>query len=228
MVNSSGVSVDKKISMAVIQRLPRYYRYLGDLLDRDITRISSKELSERMGITASQMRQDLNNFGSFGQQGYGYSVELLYGEIKRILGLDRTYHLIIIGAGNFGQTLANYRNFAERGYVFRAMFDTNPAVIGTYVNGIEVRGIVHLESYLANNLVDVAALTLPADAVASVVQTLSDGGVKGIWNFSNSEIKAPPNVVLENVRLMDSLMTLTYRVNQEDIVCRLKAAEGYD
>ena len=213
---------DKKISTAVIQRLPRYYRYLGDLLDRDITRISSKELSERMGITASQMRQDLNNFGSFGQQGYGYSVEVLYGEIKRILGLDKKYHLIIIGAGNFGQTLANYRNFAERGFIFRAMFDTNPAIIGSFVNGIKVYGVVSLKDYLAANHVDVAALTLPADAAACVVQTLSEGGVKGIWNFSNSDVKVPSGITVENVRLMDSLMTLSYRINQDEIIQRLE------
>jgi len=212
---------DKKISMAVIQRLPRYYRYLGDLLDRDITRISSKELSERMGITASQMRQDLNNFGSFGQQGYGYSVELLYGEVKRILGLDKVYNLIIIGAGNFGQTLANYHNFTERGFIFKALFDTNPRVVGTIVNGVEVLDVADLSAYLAENHVDVAALTLPAAAAASVAQVLADSGVKGIWNFSNSDIKVPDTITVENVRLTDSLMTLSYRINQDEILRRL-------
>ncbi|MCL2397067.1 MAG: redox-sensing transcriptional repressor Rex [Defluviitaleaceae bacterium] len=210
-----------KISIAVIKRLPRYYRYLGDLLDKDIARISSKELSDRMGITASQIRQDLNNFGSFGQQGYGYNVELLYNEIKSILGLDKVYNLALIGAGNFGQTLVNYPNFAKRGFNFVALFDTNPAIIGTKVSGVEVFAATNLESFLAANHVDIVVLTTPASAAPGIAKTLAASNIKGIWNFSNSDIKVPAHITVENVRLTDSLMTLSYRINHDEILQRV-------
>lgn len=146
---------EKKISPAVINRLPRYYRYLGDLLESDITRISSKELSAKMNITASQIRQDLNNFGGFGQQGYGYNVEYLYNEIKKILGLDRLYNMIVIGGGNIGQALVNYTNFEKRGFVIKAVFDINPRLIGMTIRGVEVYDIDQMEEYVKNNPVDV-------------------------------------------------------------------------
>ena len=203
---------DKKISMAVIQRLPRYYRYLGDLMDKGVLRISSKEFSEHMGITASQMRQDINNFGSFGQQGYGYNVELLHREIKRILGLEQKYSLILIGAGNLGQALVNYTNFVEWGFNFTAIFDNDSQIIGRHVNGIEILDVAGLEEYLKNNHVDAAALALPETAAEEVAQTLAASGVKGIWNFSGSDLQVPEDVVVENVRLTDSLMTLIYKV----------------
>ena len=212
---------DSKISMAVIKRLPRYYRYLGDLMDKGISRISSKELSERMGITASQIRQDLNHFGSFGQQGYGYNVGVLFGEIERVLGLSRVYSLIVIGAGNFGQALVNYQNFANRGFVFTAMFDVDPEIIGTTVNGVEVLDVADLEGYLKNNHVDIAALTLPGKAASGLIQILAVSSITGIWNFSKSDLNVPRHIVVENVRLSDSLMTLTYRMNEDDIMQRL-------
>ncbi len=152
---------EKKVSMAVINRLPRYFRYLGDLLESDITRISSKELSAKMNITASQIRQDLNNFGGFGQQGYGYNVEYLYNEIKKILGLDRVYHLIVVGGGNIGQALVNYASFEKRGFVIKAVFDVNPRLIGMTIRGIEVYDIDKMEEFIKNNDIDVAILTLP-------------------------------------------------------------------
>ena len=155
---------EKKISSAVINRLPRYYRYLGDLLESDITRISSKELSEKMNITASQIRQDLNNFGGFGQQGYGYNVEYLYNEIKKILGLDRVYNLIVVGGGNIGQALVNYTSFEKRGFVITAVFDVNPRLIGMSIRGIEIYDVDTMEEYVKNNSVDVAILTLPRSA----------------------------------------------------------------
>lgn len=130
---------NKEISKAVINRLPRYYRYLGDLLEKDVVRISSKELSEKMKVTASQIRQDLNNFGGFGQQGYGYNVEYLHSEIGKILGLDTKYNLIIIGAGNLGQALANYTDFERRGFFVKSIFDISPKLIGTQIRGIDVR-----------------------------------------------------------------------------------------
>lgn len=142
---------ERQISKAVISRLPRYYRYLGELMEEGIERISSNELSARMKVTASQIRQDLNNFGGFGQQGYGYNVKYLYTEIARILGIDRQHNLIIIGAGNLGQAIANYTNFEKRGFMIKGMFDTNPRLIGLVVRGVEIRGIDDLEQFIIDN-----------------------------------------------------------------------------
>lgn len=205
---------EKKISSAVINRLPRYFRYLGDLLESDITRISSKELSAKMNITASQIRQDLNNFGGFGQQGYGYNVEYLYHEIKKILGLDRIYNLIVVGGGNIGQALANYTNFEKRGFVIKAVFDVNPRLIGMTIRGVAVYDVDTMESYLKSNHIDVAILTLPRSQAVKVAKDLSDWGIKGIWNFSHVDLQVPSDVVVENVHLTDSLMTLLYKTNE--------------
>ncbi len=205
---------EKKISSAVINRLPRYYRYLGDLLESDITRISSKELSTKMNITASQIRQDLNNFGGFGQQGYGYNVEYLYNEIKKILGLDRMYNLIVVGGGNIGQALVNYTNFEKRGFVIKAVFDVNPRLIGMTIRGIGVYDVDSMEEYVKNNRVDVAILTLPRTQAPKVANDLAKWGVKGMWNFSHVDLQVPDDVVVENVHLTDSLMTLLYKINE--------------
>lgn len=205
---------EKKISSAVINRLPRYYRYLGDLLESDITRISSKELSEKMNITASQIRQDLNNFGGFGQQGYGYNVEYLYNEIKKILGLDRVYNLIVVGGGNIGQALVNYTSFEKRGFVITAVFDVNPRLIGMSIRGVEIFDVDTMEEYVKNNKVDVAILTLPRNQAAKAASDLASWGVKGIWNFSHVDLDLPKEVVVENVHLTDSLMTLLYKINE--------------
>ena len=205
---------EKKISPAVINRLPRYYRYLGDLLESDITRISSKELSAKMNITASQIRQDLNNFGGFGQQGYGYNVEYLYNEIKKILGLDRLYNMIVIGGGNIGQALVNYTNFEKRGFVIKAVFDINPRLIGMTIRGVEVYDIDQMEEYVKNNPVDVAILTLPRSQAVKVANDLAKWGVKGMWNFSHVDLQVPDDVLVENVHLTDSLMTLLYKINE--------------
>jgi len=205
---------ERKISDAVISRLPRYYRYLGELLESDITRISSKELSEKMNITASQIRQDLNNFGGFGQQGYGYNVEYLYNEIKKILGLDRIYNLIVIGGGNIGQALVNYASFEKRGFVIKAVFDVNPRLIGMTIRGVGIYDVDCLEHYLKEHSVDVAVLTLPRSQSAKIAEKVASLGVKGIWNFSHVDLKLPDDVVVENVHLTDSLMTLIYRLNE--------------
>ena len=205
---------DKEISSAVISRLPRYYRYLGDLLESDITRISSKELSAKMNITASQIRQDLNNFGGFGQQGYGYNVEYLYNEIKKILGLDRVYNLIVIGGGNIGQALVNYTNFERRGLVITAVFDINPRLIGMTIRGVKIYDIEKIEEFISNNKVDVAILTLPRSQACKVANQLASLGVKAIWNFSHVDLKLPEDVIVENVHLTDSLMTLLYKINE--------------
>ena len=210
--------MEKKISLAVIKRLPRYYRYLGDLLDNGITRISSKDLSKRMNVTASQIRQDLNNFGCFGQQGYGYNVELLYEEIKKILGIDKQYNLVIIGAGNIGQALVNYVNFQRRGFNFIAMFDINPRLIGMTIRGIEIYDIDTLEDFLKSHDVDIVVLNLPKKNDVIFSKIIIDCGIKGIWNFSHIDLKTPPNVVVENIHLTDSMMTLSYKLNNKDYI----------
>lgn len=193
----------KEISKAVINRLPRYYRYLGDLLEKDVVRISSKELSEKMKVTASQIRQDLNNFGGFGQQGYGYNVEYLHSEIGKILGLDTKYNVIIIGAGNLGQALANYADFERRGFYVTAIFDINPKLIGTQIRGVLVRSMDELEEYVANNKVSIAALTVPKSKAPGIANNLVKWGVKGIWNFAPTDLSLPKDVTVENVHLID-------------------------
>ena len=203
---------EKKISMAVIRRLPRYYRYLHDLIKLDIKRISSRELSERMGITASQIRQDLNCFGGFGQQGYGYNVESLFNEIGRILGVDNRFSCIIIGAGNMGTALANYENFRKRGFDIIAIFDVDPLKIGGEVNGIGIMSMDSLEDFVKNHKVDIAMLTVTNVHVTEVAERVTTLGIKGIWNFSPHELRLENGAVVENVHLSDGLMVLGYRL----------------
>ncbi|MCT4544266.1 MAG: redox-sensing transcriptional repressor Rex [Vallitalea sp.] len=207
---------EKKISTAVIKRLPKYYRYLGDLLENDVIRISSKELSERMGVTASQIRQDLNNFGGFGQQGYGYNVEYLYNAIGKILGLENKYNAIIVGAGNLGQALANYTNFDKRGFEVKGLFDVNPRLIGITVRGIEIKDLDEMESFIKENDIDIAVLTLPKQKAPKIANDLVEYGIKGIWNFAPVDLQlSDKNVIIENVHLLDSLMTLSYNIKEK-------------
>lgn len=206
----------RKISRAVISRLPRYYRYLGDLLEAGVERISSSDLSKKMHVTASQIRQDLNNFGGFGQQGYGYNVKYLYTEIGNILGLDRCHNFIIIGAGNLGQALANYASFERSGFILKSLFDVNPRLEGVTIRGIPVRMVDELEDFLKNNDIEIAALTLPKSKAIEVADILVDNGVKGIWNFAHTDLSLPKDVVVENVHLSDTLMKLSYNLCQQD------------
>ena len=206
----------RKISRAVISRLPRYYRYLGDLLEAGVERISSSDLSKKMHVTASQLRQDLNNFGGFGQQGYGYNVKYLYTEIGKILGLDRSHNFIIIGAGNLGQALANYASFERSGFILKSLFDVNPRLEGVTIRGIPVRMVDELEDFLKNNDIEIAALTLPKSKAIEVADILVDNGVKGIWNFAHTDLSLPKDVVVENVHLSDTLMKLSYNLCQQD------------
>ncbi|WP_024832262.1 redox-sensing transcriptional repressor Rex [Ruminiclostridium josui] len=205
----------KKISMAVIKRLPRYHRYLNYLLELGIKRVSSKELSSRMGITASQIRQDLNCFGGFGQQGYGYNVESLYNEIGNILGINKTFYCIIIGAGNMGQALSNYENFMKRGFKVIGIFDVNPEVIGKKLKNLEVMSLDLLEEFILHNPVDIAMLCVPYKETATVADRVARLGVKGLWNFSPMDLKIPYDVIVENVHLSDSLMVLGYKLNDK-------------
>ncbi|MBR3772620.1 MAG: redox-sensing transcriptional repressor Rex [Clostridium sp.] len=207
---------DKEISSAVIKRLPRYYRYLGELIENDVVRISSKELSERMKVTASQIRQDLNNFGGFGQQGYGYNVEYLYTEIGKILGLDRKYKVIIVGAGNLGQALANYTDFEKRGFRIMGIFDVNPRLIGMTIRGIEVRIVDELESFVKEQSINIAALTLPKSKAPQVAADLVDWGVGAIWNFAPIDLNLPDDVIVENVHLAESLMRASYNLRNKE------------
>ena len=194
--------------------MPRYYRYLGDLLDAGVERISSSELSDKMKVTASQIRQDLNNFGGFGQQGYGYNVKYLYSEIGKILGLEQTHDLVIIGAGKLGQAIANYRSFENRGFVIRALFDNNPEYIGTQVKGIDILSMEALPKFLGNNKIDIVTITTPKEAVPDIMEIISDTGIKAIWNFAPVDIEVGDGVLVENVHLLDSLMQLSYNLSE--------------
>lgn len=205
----------KKISIAVIRRLPRYFRYLSDLIKLEIRRISSKELSERMCITASQIRQDLNCFGGFGQQGYGYNVESLYDEIGRILGADKRFNCIIIGAGNMGSALANYENFKKRGFDILAIFDVEASKIGTSINDIPILPMDGLEAFTREQKVDIAMLTVPNRKISDVATLVTSLGIKGIWNFSPTDLRLGDDIVVENVHLSDSLMVLGYRLREK-------------
>ena len=205
--------MEKAISQAVIARLPRYFRYLGDLKDQGVERISSQELSRLMKVTASQIRQDFNNFGGFGQQGYGYNVRYLYNEIARIIGIDRQHNIIVIGAGNLGQAIANYANFEKRGFMIKGMFDINPRLIGLVVRGVEIRGIEDLEQFIIENEVQIAALTIPKSKAPEIAERLVNAGIKAIWNFAHTDLNVPDDVVVENVHLSDRLMRLSYRVS---------------
>ena len=205
----------KNISRAVIKRLPRYYRYLGDLLKSGIDRISSKELSERMQVTASQIRQDLNNFGGFGQQGYGYNVEYLYNEIAKILGLDKDYNLIIVGAGNLGTAITNYTDFAKRGFYVKQVFDIKPELIGKKIGDIEILGMDSLPDYIKNNQVDIAAITVPKEMATETAAKLVKCGIKAIWNFAPVDLRLPKDVIVETIHLSDTLMRLSYSLKNK-------------
>lgn len=205
----------KKVSIAVVRRLPRYYRYLSDLLRMDINRISSRELSERMGITASQIRQDLNCFGGFGQQGYGYNVEALYNEIGGILGLHNKYQTVIIGAGHMGQALANYSNFEKRGFKLIGIFDIDSGLIGKKIKDLEIMHLDQLDVFVKDNKVDIAIVSVPYENTPTVAEKVAHLGIKGLWNFSPMDLKLPYDTIIENVHLSDSLMVLGFRLNEK-------------
>lgn len=205
--------MEKEISQAVIRRMPRYYRYLGELLEEGVERISSNDLSRRMRVTASQIRQDLNNFGGFGQQGYGYNVQFLYDEIGKILGLNETHNIIVIGAGNLGQAITNYVKFEKFGFIITALFDVNPQLKGQTVRGIPIYLTEDLEEYCKNHKVDIAALTLPKEKADETAHDLVQLGIRAIWNFAHVDLDLSDNqVVVENVHLSDSLMQLSYNI----------------
>lgn len=204
---------EHRVSIAVIKRLPKYYRYLGMIADKGIIRISSQELSNITGLTASQIRQDLNHFGGFGQQGYGYNVEELRGEIERIIGINRDYNAIIIGAGNIGHALAQYKKFDGLGFKIRAMFDQNPDKVGGMVNDVKVLPIDEMSAFIKSEKIDILVITVPANVAQSIADEGVEAGIKGIWNFAPIDLKVPDNIIVENVHLNESLFTLTYYIN---------------
>lgn len=202
------------ISKAVIGRLPRYYRYLGELNEAGVERISSSDLSKKMHVTASQIRQDLNNFGGFGQQGYGYNVKYLRTEIGKILGLDQSHNMVIIGAGNLGQALANYASFAKNGFILKGIFDVNPELKGKMIREVPIRMMDELEQVLEEEDIDIAALTIPKSKAVEVSDILVRNGIKAIWNFAHTDLNLPKDVIVESVHLSDSLMKLSYNITR--------------
>ena len=209
--------MDKKrnISMAVIKRLPKYHRYLEELLRNEVDRISSKELSKKIGFTASQIRQDFNCFGDFGQQGYGYNVKELHAQISNILGLTKEYKCIILGGGNIGQAIANYTKFQKLGFKLEVIFDINPKLVGLKIRDIEIKDIDTLEDYLKENNVDVGIICVPSRSAQNICDILIKNNVKGIWNFAPVDLKVPEGVFTENVHLSENLLTLTYLMNEQ-------------
>ena len=204
---------EREISQAVIRRLPRYYRYLGELLENGVERISSNDLSKKMNVTASQIRQDLNNFGGFAQHGYGYNVKFLYTEIGKILGLDETHNIVIIGAGNLGQALANYAAFEKRGFMLKGIFDVNPRLEGMTIRGVPVQMMDELKRFLEKNNIEIAVLTIPKTKAVEVANFLVENGVKAIWNFAHTDLNLPEEIIVENVHLSESLMRLSYNIS---------------
>ena len=203
-----------RISSAVIKRLPRYFRYLRELLEAGRMRISSGELSKMMHVTASQIRQDLNCFGGFGQQGYGYNVEYLYGKISEILGVEENFRAIIIGAGHLGLALVGSPMFDKRGVTLTALFDNAPELVGSEYGKLPIYDVATLEDYVRENRVDLAVLTLPRAYAKEMAVRLAALGVRGIWNFTNVELDLESvGTTVQNVHIGDSLMQLTYRVH---------------
>lgn len=204
----------KNISMAVIKRLPKYYRYLEELMKNDVDRISSKELGEKIGFTASQIRQDLNCFGDFGQQGYGYNVKELYSQIGSILGLDKGHEAALVGAGNIGQAVSNYSRFENLGVKITAIFDANPKLIGMKIRDVEIMDIDDMENVLSEHKINIGIICVPRKNAQTVADELIKGGVRAIWNFAPVDLIVPDYVKVENVHLSESLMTLIYLLNE--------------
>lgn len=207
--------VRSRVSPSVIRRLPKYRRALLELKEKGVSRISSKELSRITGLTASQIRQDLNNFGGFGQQGYGYKVEALFDEVGEILGLSKEYNVVLVGFGNLGQAVSNYLQ-NKIGFNLCAVFDINPELVGRELRGIQVRDYSELESYMKENIADIGIITTDKTSAKQVADIMCSGGIKGIWNFANVDLTLPSDVVLENVHLSDSLYTLAYYINNPE------------
>ncbi|MBS4536703.1 redox-sensing transcriptional repressor Rex [Clostridium sp. D2Q-14] len=207
---------NKKVSMAVIRRLPKYYRYLTELLDNDIKRISSQELSKLTDFTASQIRQDLNNFGGFGQQGYGYNVRDLQKELGKILGLDRIYKAILVGAGNLGQAISNYRGFNDAGFKIMAIFDKNPKMFGIKLMDVMIQDVDNMDDFIRDNDIEIGIICTSKEGSQEIAERMAKSGITGIWNFAPADLKLDDNVTVENVHLNESLFTLSYLLKENN------------
>ena len=205
---------EKEISRAIIKRLPRYYRYLGELMDDGVEHISSSNLARIMGLTASQIRQDMNVFGSFGQQGYGYNVRNLYHEIAKILHIGRVHKIVVVGAGNLGKALGGYANFRNRGFEIVAFFDSDETKIGTEIAGKPVYPMDMLPDYIDDNKIEIAALTLPKEGARVVCDMIKETYLKGILNFAHTDLKVPKHITVENVHITDNIMRLCYNMHE--------------
>ena len=203
---------NKHISKAVISRLPRYYRCLRELLNQNIERVSSEELSNMMKTTASQVRQDLNHFGGFGQQGYGYNVRNLYNEIGQILGVSDPHNLILIGAGNLGRALVRFPNFPENGFVFQGVFDVDPKIIGRTINGLQVHDAESIGLFLEHNDVDIAVICVPTDCARSVAALAYDYGIRYFINFAHTDLMLPDDAIIKSIHILDSMLELSYSI----------------
>ncbi|ABR47704.1 CoA-binding domain protein [Alkaliphilus metalliredigens QYMF] len=201
------------VSMAIIRRLPKYYEYLKQLIDKNIDRISSKELSRMIGFTPSQIRQDLNKFGGFGQQGYGYNVEVLYGEIEKILGLNQSYSIVVVGAGSLGQGIVNHIDFENCGFDLKALFDIKYKFMGKKIKGAPIFYIDELQKFISENHIDIGVICMPEEFVQDTANKLIESGVSAIWNFSPIDLDAPEGVIVENMNLNNGLLTLSYFVS---------------
>lgn len=213
--NNIITPMSNNISKAVITRLPRYYRYLRELMDQGVERVSSDELSHLLKATASQIRQDLNHFGGFGQQGYGYNVKSLYKEIGKILGVEEAHNIIVIGAGNLGRALVKYNGFSQQGFNFCSLFDIDTSLCGKSVNGVKIRSLDEIEKYVSSRNVDIAALTIPMDEAKEMSNRLYKAGIRYFWNFTNMDLELPEDAITKDVHLLDTLLELSYRISNE-------------
>ncbi len=215
--NSKGGKYKYKgIPLTVVKRLPGYQRLLSELATKEVERISSRELAAKMKINPSQVRQDLSLFGSFGQQGYGYRVSYLLSEINKILGINAETKMVLVGGGQLGRAIANYRNFAKRGFIIEAIFDRDPQVIGRTIAGRTVRDVQELTAYLRVEPAEIGIICTPASTAQEVADQLVAGGIKGIWNFAPVALKVPETVCLEHVHLGESLMILSFKLKQKE------------
>ena len=210
-------SNNTKVSNAIIRRLPRYRRYLNELRKQGVKKISSNELSELIGYTASQIRQDLNTFGGFGQQGYGYSVDSLFQEINKILGLDREYKTIVVGIGNLGQAITNYTYYYKIGFNIFGLFDVNPKLVGLSINDVLVRDFSEMSDFVKENDIDIEIICVNRENAQKVTDVLVDAGIDGIWNFAPVDLDVPNDVAVENVHLSDSLHTLSFLIRSNEL-----------
>ena len=203
------------VPAAVIKRLPKYHRYLEELLQEGREKISSQQLGDIVGVSAPQLRQDLNYFGNFGQQGYGYNVKNLYNALAEVMGIQKKSDMIIVGGGNIGQALANSKDFEKRGFYLSAIFDVNPKLIGVEINGLTVKDVAELGDYIAENDINIGVITVPANSAQEVANQMIEAGIKGIWNFSPVDLKIPTGIKVENEHLTEGLLRLSFKIKEE-------------